>query len=122
MANYPKNTVNQQPISQEGDFQKLISHNPNQNEVVEWKIVYNKKKIKHVENLKKSGLLDKTKKITDSIKINPFSPENRFEKLVGNLKGYYSKRINIKHKIVYSVDIDSHTIHIQSMWSHYEDA
>lgn len=89
--------------------------------MVKWEIVYNKKTIKHIENLKKSHLLEKIKKIVASIKENPFSPANSFEKLVGDLKGYYSKRINIKHRIVYSVNTENHTIYICSMWSHYED-
>lgn len=90
--------------------------------MVNWKILYNKKTILHIEKLKRAGFSEKTKKVVQSIQEDPFNPSHCFEKLVGNLKGYYSKRINIKHRIVYSVDIETQTIFIYTyvMWSHYE--
>ena len=52
------------------------------------------------------------------LKKNPYEPP--YEKLSGDLKGYYSRRINIKHRLVYSVDEDKKIIQVVSVWSHYE--
>jgi Txe/YoeB family toxin of toxin-antitoxin system len=51
---------------------------------------------------------------------DPFANPPRYEALVGNLKGFYSRRINIKHRLVYSVDVDHHIVHVLRMWTHYE--
>ncbi len=69
--------------------------------------------------LKRSNLKNKAKKIIEIIKINPFSNPPPYEKLVGDLHGMYSRRINIQHRIVYSVDLENKIIKVIRMWKHY---
>lgn len=72
------------------------------------------------KKLTKSNLDKKAKKLLEIIKNNPFVNPPPYEKLVGNLSGAYSRRINIQHRIVYQVLEDIRTIKIIRMWSHYE--
>lgn len=62
----------------------------------------------------------KAKKIIEIIKTNSFSNPPPFEKLVGDLHGMYSRRINIQHRIVYSVDLENKIVKIVRMWKHYK--
>ena len=78
-----------------------------------------KQAVKDLDKLKQAGLSQKAKQIVDSLKDNPYCLP--YEKLVGNLKGFYSKRINIQHRIVYKVDEEEKIVLIVSMWSHYGD-
>jgi len=71
-------------------------------------------------NLKQAGLLMAARELVEIIKENPFQTPPPYEKLVGNLAGKYSRRINIKHRLVYSVLEEEKTIIILRMWSHYE--
>lgn len=89
--------------------------------VEKWTLHFHKKSLTHTKNLTKAGLSEKTKKILEDIKADPFSSRYGFEKLVGNLQGFYSKRINIKHRIVYKIDKKALTVYICAMWTHYED-
>ena len=75
---------------------------------------------KDLVNLKQAGLLTATRELVEIIKENPFQTPPPYEKLVGNLSGKYSRRINIKHRMVYSVLEEEKTIIILRMWSHYE--
>ena len=84
------------------------------------KLFYTKQAVKDIEKLKAAGLADKAKAIVDIVKSNPFASPPPFEKLVGDLKGLYSRRINRKHRIWYSVDSSSETVRIIRLWSHYE--
>ena len=69
--------------------------------------------------LKRSNLEDKAKRIIEIITLNPFSNPPPFEKLVGDLRGMYSRRINIQHRIVYSVDLENRIVKVIRMWKHY---
>lgn len=84
-------------------------------------IEYHKKAVKEIEKIKHSGLENKTKKLIDIIKQNPYQSPPPFEKLLGDLKDYYSRRINIQHRLVYKVYEEEKKIQILSMWSHYEN-
>ena len=81
---------------------------------------YTKQALKDKEKLANSTLYDNAKRIVEIIKNNPFQNPPPYEKLVGDLKGIYSRRINIKHRIWYSVDKDDKVIRILRMWTHYE--
>ena len=85
-----------------------------------YKIVYAKSALKNIPNLKASNLAGKTKNLIDIIAINPFQNPPPYEKLVGNMSGLYSRRINIQHRLVYEVFEQEKTIKIISVWSHYE--
>jgi len=75
---------------------------------------------KDLVNLKQAGLSMAARELVEIIKQNPFQTPPPYEKLVGNLAGKYSRRINIKHRLVYSVQEEEKTIIILCMWSHYE--
>jgi len=88
--------------------------------VVNWKLVYSKTAQKDALKLSKSGLKDKALKILEILKTDPFQNPPSFEKLVGDLKGAYSRRINIQHRIVYQVLKKEKIVKIIRMWTHYE--
>lgn len=83
-------------------------------------IVYTKAAVKDVQLLKSAHLADKAKKLIEVISNNPFQNPPPYEKLLGNLNGLYSRRLNRQHRLVYQVLPDTMTIKIISMWSHYE--
>ena len=89
--------------------------------VVMWTIKFTKNAEKDKKLLKSSGLEDKAKKLLNLIAQNPFQNPPSFEKLVGDLQGYYSRRINLQHRLVYKVYEDINTVVVHSMWSHYGD-
>lgn len=85
-----------------------------------WKIVYTKHALKDAKKLSSSGLKDKALCLLEIIKDNPFQNPPPYEKLVGDLAGSYSRRINIQHRIVYQVLKEQKTVKILRMWTHYE--
>ena len=85
-----------------------------------WKLVYTNQAQKDAKKLKSSGLKDKAISILDTIQKDPFHTPPPYEKLVGDLSGAYSRRINIQHRIVYQVFEDIQTVKIIRMWSHYK--
>ena len=82
-----------------------------------YKILLTKQAIKDLDKLKKAKLSEKAKVIVDSLKNNPRCLP--YEKLVGNLKGFYSKRINVQHRLIYQIDDKEKVVLIVSMWTHY---
>lgn len=85
-----------------------------------YKIYYTKRAIKDIEKLKNSKLQEKAKNLINLIKNNPYETPPSYEKLLGNLSGAYSRRINIKHRLVYQIYEKEKIIKIISMWIHYE--
>lgn len=83
-------------------------------------LLFPKQARKDLEKIKAAGLSPKVKKLSDILREDPFQEYPRYEALVGNLKGYYSRRINIQHRLVYSVDKRKRTVKILRMWTHYE--
>ncbi len=75
---------------------------------------------KRCQKLNASNLREKAQKILDLIEINPFQNPPPYEKLIGDLEGAYSRRINIQHRLVYEVIESEHKIKIIRMWIHYE--
>lgn len=86
-----------------------------------WIIKFTKNAEKDKRLLKSVGLEDKVKKLLNLIAKNPFQNPPSYAKLVGDLQGHYSRRINLQHKLVYKVHEDINTVVIHSMWSHYGD-
>jgi len=76
---------------------------------------------KDLDKLKKSNLSQNAREIVQILKNNPWQNPPPYEKLVGNLTGKYSRRINIKHRLVYKVLEEERTVVILSMWSHYDE-
>ena len=85
-----------------------------------FEIVFSSQAEKDKKLLKQAGLDKRTKALLAVIAENPFKSPPRYEKLVGDLAGFYSRRINIQHRIVYQVYQQEQTVKILSMWSHYK--
>lgn len=86
----------------------------------EYKVKLSKRADKDRGKLKESGLSKKAKVLIDIIAENPYKNPPPYEKLVGDLKGFYSRRINIQHRLVYTVHEEEKTVAVRSMWTHYE--
>jgi toxin YoeB len=87
---------------------------------VSWTVVFTKHAQKDAQKLAASGLKGKAQALLAVIRDNPFQNPPPFEKLVGDLAGAYSRRINIQHRLVYAVLDEVHTVKVLRMWSHYE--
>lgn len=85
-----------------------------------WQVVLSSKAVKDARKLARAGLRPQTQKLLELIEDDPFASPPRFERLVGNLAGYYSRRINIQHRLVYRVDSERRLVHVLRMWTHYE--
>lgn len=85
-----------------------------------WRIVYSRQAQKDAKKLAVSGLKSKAEALLDVIAEDPFATPPRYEKLVGDLTGCYSRRINIQHRLVYEVLLEEHVVHVLRMWTHYE--
>lgn len=85
-----------------------------------YQIVYTKTALKDIPNLKAAHLDAKARNLIDLLRENPYQTPPTYEKLVGDLSGAYSRRINIQHRLVYQVYEDQHIVKIISLWSHYE--
>lgn len=83
-----------------------------------WQIVLSKQAKKDTKKVDSAGLKEKVKKLFSVLKQNPFEPP--YEKLTGDLSGYYSRRINIQHRLVYQIFEEEKVVKIVRMWSHYE--
>ena len=88
--------------------------------VVMWIIKFTKNAEKDKKLIKSAGLEERVKKLLNLIAKNPFQNPPPYEKLVGNLEGFISRRINIQHRLIYQVLEDKKVIRIISLWSHYE--
>ena len=87
--------------------------------MVEYKILYSKLALKDAKKLSRANLDTKAKELINILRKNPFQSPPPYEKLVGNLKGSYSRRINIQHRIVYEVREKDKVVRILRMWTHY---
>ncbi|MCK0714810.1 Txe/YoeB family addiction module toxin [Chromohalobacter sarecensis] len=85
-----------------------------------WKLVYTKQAQKDAKKLSSSGLKPKAQELLTLISADPYRKPPPFEKLVGDLAGAYSRRINIQHRLVYQVLDDEKVVKILRLWSHYE--
>ena len=85
-----------------------------------WELVYTKQAQKDAKKLAASGLKNKAQSLLKIIKNDPFQRQPPYEKLVGDLSGAYSRRINIKHRLVYQVYDKEHIIKVIRLWTHYE--
>ena len=85
-----------------------------------YKIVYAKTAAKDVTKLKAAHLAEKAKMLIELLRENPFQNPPPYEKLVGDLNGAYSRRINVQHRLVYQVYEEEQTVKILSLWTHYE--
>lgn len=89
-------------------------------ELVTWRLIYTKAAQKDAQKLTAAGLKGKALELLDSLAENPFQNPPPYEKLVGDLAGAYSRRINIQHRLVYQVLPEQQNVKVLRMWSHYE--
>ena len=85
-----------------------------------WKIVFTKQAQKDAKKIKRAGLKNQVEIILSLLQKNPFQNPPSYEKLVGDLLGAYSRRINIKHRLVYQVLKNERVVKVIRMWTHYE--
>ena len=88
--------------------------------MVNWQIVYSKQALKDAKKLAASGLKQKAQAILTFLAKDPFQNPPPYEKLVGDLVGAYSRRMNIQHRLVYEVHITEKVVRVLRMWTHYE--
>jgi len=88
--------------------------------VVRWEVVFAKHAVKDAKKLATSGLKQKTQELLAVLANDPFQNPPPYEKLVGDLAGTYSRRINIQHRIVYEVFPKQRVVRVLRMWTHYE--
>jgi len=87
---------------------------------VSWELLYTKQAQKDAKKLSASGLKKKAQALLEVIKEDPYQNPPPYEKLVGDLSGAYSRRINIQHRLVYQVYEEEHLIKVIRLWTHYE--
>jgi toxin YoeB len=87
---------------------------------VSWRLVFTKQAQKDAKKIAQSGLKAQTSKLLDILKKNPYQNTPAYEKLVGDLSGAFSRRINIQHRLIYQVLDDVKTVKVIRMWTHYE--
>ena len=85
-----------------------------------WRVVYSRHAQKDAKKIAKSNLKKKTIELISILAQDPFQSPPQFEKLVGDLEGAYSRRINIQHRLVYQVLTEKHVVKVLRMWTHYE--
>ncbi len=85
-----------------------------------WELFFTKQAQKDAKKLASSNLRAQAERLLEGLKKNPFANPPPFEKLLGDLAGAYSRRINIQHRLVYQVYIEKKAVKILRMWTHYE--
>jgi toxin YoeB len=88
--------------------------------VTPWQVVFTKQAQKDARRLASAGLRPKAEQLLTLLAKDPFQRPPPFEKLLGDLRGAYSRRINIQHRLVYQVLAEEHVVKVLRMWTHYE--
>ena len=87
--------------------------------MVMWRIVFTKQAQKDAKKLSAGGLRSKAEKLLDILRENPYQPPPPFDKLLGDLSGAYSRRINIQHRMVYQILANDKVVKVIRMWTYY---
>ncbi len=88
--------------------------------MVTWNLVFSKYTLKDAKKISAAGLKEKAQALLDILELDPLQNPPPYEKLVGDLKGAYSRRINIQHRLVYEVFRKEKTVRVLRMWTHYD--
>jgi Txe/YoeB family toxin of toxin-antitoxin system len=88
--------------------------------LVSWRLVFTKLAKKDAKKIVQSGLKPQANRLLDLLRKDPYRNPPPYEKLVGDLSGAYSRRINIQHRLIYQILEDINTVKIIKMWTHYE--
>ncbi|HYR57313.1 MAG TPA: Txe/YoeB family addiction module toxin [Chthoniobacteraceae bacterium] len=87
---------------------------------MKWRIVFTKQAQKDAKKLASANLRPQAERLLELLAADPWQTPPRYEKLVGDLRGAYSRRINIQHRLVYQVLTEMRTVKVLRMWTHYE--
>jgi Txe/YoeB family toxin of toxin-antitoxin system len=87
---------------------------------VKWRLVFTKQAQKDAKKLAAAGLRSRAERLLDILRENPYQSPPPFEKLVGDIAGAYSRRINIQHRLVYEILNEQKVVKVIRMWTHYE--
>ncbi|MEW6529450.1 MAG: Txe/YoeB family addiction module toxin [Thermodesulfobacteriota bacterium] len=87
---------------------------------MKWELVFTRQAQKDAKRLAAAGLKEKAEELLKLLQENPFTAPPPFEKLLGDLRGAYSRRISIQHRLVYQVIEKDHVVKVIRMWTHYE--
>lgn len=85
-----------------------------------WQLVFTTQAQKDAKKIAQSGLKPQVNRLLELLRVDPFQNPPPYEKLVGELSGAYSRRINIQHRLIYQILKDIHTVKVIRMWTHYE--
>jgi toxin YoeB len=85
-----------------------------------WRVVFTKQARKDARKLSDAGLQSKAETLLEILRENPYQTPPPYEKLIGDIKGAYSRRINIQHRLVYQILADEKAVKVIRMWTHYE--
>ena len=85
-----------------------------------WQVVFTKQATKDAKKLAASGLRTNAERLLAILEDNPYQNPPSFEKLLGDLSGAYSRRINIQHRLIYQVLDEQHAVKVLRLWTHYE--
>jgi len=85
-----------------------------------WRVIFTKQARKDAKKLSSLGLRQKAEKLLDILRENPYQTPPPFEKLIGDLAGAYSRRVNIQHRLVYQIIDEMSVVKVLRMWTHYE--
>jgi toxin YoeB len=87
---------------------------------VNWTVILSRQAVKDARKLTQAGYKAKAERLLKLLEVNPYKTPPPYEKLVGNLTGFYSRRITIQHRLVFNVLDEQKTVHVLRMWTHYE--
>lgn len=85
-----------------------------------WRIVFTKQAQKDAKRLASVGLRPKAEQLLEILRTNPYQTPPPYEKLIGDLAGAYSRRINIQHRLVYEILEEEQTVRVLRLWTHYD--
>ena len=85
-----------------------------------WRLVFTRQARKDARKIARASLRDKVESLLEILRNDPFDSPPRYEKLLGDLSGAYSRRVNIQHRLVYQVLTEEKTVKVLRMWTHYE--
>jgi toxin YoeB len=88
--------------------------------MVKWELVYTRQALKDAKKISRAGLKEKVVELLSIVETNPFQAPPPYEKLMGDLTGAYSRRINIQHRMVYQVFKRERVVKVIRLWTHYE--
>ncbi len=85
-----------------------------------WTLIFSKQALKDAKRLKRANLWKNAEKLLEVLRQNPFQNPPPYEKLVGDLEGVFSRRINIQHRLIYNTNKEKKIVRVLRMWTHYE--